>query len=128
MDRPPPPPWFEPKQHWDDREPPSQGDELPLLETEAEVAEPSQEERTLIETYGVDALAYYAPFHFYRRGWGIYVRDYGIALLASRFLGKSRLAPSDNWALRCAYWFLFEHEYFHFQTELAASRYELTHW
>ena len=75
---------------------------------------------------GIDALAYYAPFHFFRRNrWGIYIRDYGVAYLASRFLGRKTLNCSDNWALRCAYWLLFEHEYFHFQTEVAATHYEV---
>ena len=113
-----------PEEHWDDRETSSEGnwDEVPVMETETELAEPTEVESRLIETYGIDALAYYAPFHFYRRSWGIYVRDYGIALLASRFLGKRNLAPSDNWALRCAYWLLLEHEYFHFQTE---TQYEM---
>jgi len=50
---------------------------------------------------------------------------YGIAYLASRFLGKRILDRNDNWALRCAHWLLFEHEYFHFQTEIAATRYEI---
>jgi hypothetical protein len=35
------------------------------------------------------------------------------------------LTRADNWALRCAYWLLYEHEYFYFQTELAATRYEV---
>src|SRR5262245_10853504 len=35
------------------------------------------------------------------------------------------LDRNDNWALRCAHWLLFEHEYFHFQTEIAATRCEI---
>jgi hypothetical protein len=40
-------------------------------------------------------------------------------------LNRRTLTPNDNWALRCAYEFLFQHEYFHFQAEIAVSRYEL---
>lgn len=93
------------------------------------VPAPSADEQSSINALGLDALAYYAPFHFYIRAhWGIYIRDYGIAYLASQFLGRMTLRRSDNWALRCAYWLLLEHERFHFQTEIAATRYEvLTH-
>lgn len=31
---------------------------------------------------GADALAFYAPFHFYRRGWGIFIRSSGVAYVA----------------------------------------------
>jgi Domain of unknown function (DUF4160) len=99
---------------------------VPVIDGEVEIADPSDNENSLIGASGIDALAYYAPFHFYRRNhWGIYVRDFGVTYLASRFLGRSTLERSDNWALRCAYWLLFEHEYFHFQTEVAAAQYEM---
>jgi hypothetical protein len=90
---------------------------------------PADDDKVNIEAYGVDALAYYAPFHFYQRShWGIYIRDYGIAYLATQFLGRRALSRADNWVLKCAHWFLVEHEYFHFQTEVACTNYEsLTH-
>jgi hypothetical protein len=122
------PPWFEPIEHHDDREVRSDehSAEVPIIDGDGEVPDPSAEEESRIGDFGVDALAYYAPFHFFRQNqWGVYIRDYGIAYLASRFLKRRMLTPSDNWALRCAYWLLFEHEYFHFQTEVAATHYEL---
>jgi hypothetical protein len=126
--RPPTPDWFEPRDHPSDRDEPPEGDagDVPVIDGEGEVPEPSAGEQSSIDAFGIDALAYYAPFHFYGRTfWGIYIRDYGIAYLTSRFLGRRMLTPSDNWALRCAYWLLFEHEYFHFQTEIAATRHEV---
>jgi hypothetical protein len=120
LDRAPRPPWFQPIQHIDDRDsrPANENSaEVPIIDGDGEISEPSDDEKSRIGASGIDALAYYAPFHFYRRNhWGIYIRDYGIAYLASRFLGRKTLTRSDNWALRCAHWFLVEHEYFHFQT------------
>jgi hypothetical protein len=125
LNRTPRPPWFEPADHPDDPEGPT-SDEVPVIDGAGEIADPSVDERSRIQAAGIDALAYYAPFHFFRRNqWGIYIRDYGIAFLTARFLGRSALTQSDNWVLRCAYWLLLEHEYFHFQTEIAATHYEM---
>jgi hypothetical protein len=123
LERSPHPLWFEPIDHPlpDDDVP-----EVPVIDSTGEVAEPSSDDEAQISELGIDALAYYAPFHFYHRShWGIYIRDYGIAHLTALFTGRRMLTRADNWALRCGYWFLFEHEYFHFQTELAATRYEV---
>jgi hypothetical protein len=136
-----PPDWFQPTDHADDRDGPQEepsnnvpgiaGDQ-PSSETSEplaegyEVPDPPATEQSIINALGPDALAYYAPFHFYvRTHWGIYIRDYGVAFLASEFLRRRRLTRADNWALRCAYWLLLEHEHFHFQTEVAATRYEV---
>ncbi len=126
-ERAPVPEWFQPTQHADDREPRPDEDwgDVPILDQYIQVPDPSPNDQSAISALGIDALAYYAPFHFYQRNhWGIYVRDYGVAYLASQFLGRGLLTPSDNWILRCAYWLLYEHEYFHLQTEIAATRYE----
>ncbi len=128
LERPGIPPWFEPIEHSDDRELIDEGreEELPAIDGYCEVPEPDSAEEKKIDQEGIDALAYYAPFHFYRRRhWGIYIKDFGIVYLASRLLGRNNLSSADNWALRCAYWFLYHHEYFHFQTEIAASSYEI---
>lgn len=126
-ERAPTPPWFEPRARDRDESPfqPENGIDVPALDSSVDVPEPDEKEKSRIEGYALDALAYYAPYHFYSRNhWGIYIRDYGIAYLASRFLGRTHLTPADNWALRCAHWFLYEHEYFHFQAETAASNFE----
>jgi hypothetical protein len=101
-------------------------DDVPAVSEDIQISDVSPAEEQIISTTGVEALAYYAPFHFYQwPQWGIYIRDFGLAYLASRFLGRNTLTAADNWVLRCAYEFLFQHEYSHFQAEVAVSRYEL---
>lgn len=68
-----------------------------------------------------ELFAFYLPFHFYKKGWGIYVRAYGLDRLA-RFLVGSR--PLHNSAVVFAFRLLLEHERLHFLAELAASRLE----
>jgi hypothetical protein len=122
------PSWFEPVEHPDGPGLHVDGlmGELPVIDTPGEILDPSEEDERQIEHNGIEALAYYAPFHFYSRTqWGIYIRDYGVAYLASQFLQRRKLTSADNLVIRCAYWLLFYHEYFHFQTEIAATNYEL---
>lgn len=77
----------------------------------------------------IDALAFYLPFHFYRR-WGIYVLESGLLSLAAdidhiaRHAGATRVTPSQ--ALEFAYRILWSHEFFHHMTEVACAR--LQHW
>ncbi len=123
-DRHRPPDWFKPK----DTEPAAiddLGTDLPAVPEDTEVEIPAGNEDQEVATTGVEALAYYAPFHFYARRWGIYIRDFGLADLACKFLGRRKLTSADNWVLECAYHFLLQHEYFHFQTEVGVSRYEI---
>lgn len=70
-----------------------------------------------------DALAFYLPFHFYLKSWGIYVRTSGVWTLARRLEQASRLPRSD--ALDFAYRILLDHERLHFIAEYAASRIEV---
>ena len=131
FDRRDPPPWFEPAEpHGDEDFDP---DDVPIVSEPIDLPEPSVGEDREVGRTGIEALAYYAPFHFYgQQHWGIYIRDKGLAQLAYKFkafqsattTGHIHLTPSDSWIFRCAYYFLLEHEYFHFQTELAASRFE----
>jgi hypothetical protein len=101
-------------------------DNVPAVSDDVRIPDVSPAEEQIISTTGVEALAYYAPFHFYQRHqWGIYIRDFGLAYLATRFLGRHTINAADNWVLRCAYEFLLQHEYSHFQAEVAVSRYEL---
>jgi hypothetical protein len=72
-----------------------------------------------------DALAYYLPYHFYRNGvWGIYLRAKGILELAPELKGGF-IKHGDDHAIRAAIICLLEHELFHCQTELAATRAEV---
>jgi Domain of unknown function (DUF4160) len=124
-DRLRPPDWFTPRGELADA-PSANNDDVPAVSDRLEVPETSAAEEKTISATGVEALAFYAPFHFYQQHhWGIYIRDFGLVYLASKFLRRQTLTTADNWVLRCAYEFLLQHEYFHFQTELAVSRYEI---
>ena len=70
--------------------------------------------------WSTDALAYYLPFHFYKSRWGIYLRASGIAYLAQK-LKQAYPSASDPRYLEVARHVLYEHEFFHFHTETAAS-------
>src|SRR6266403_1497482 len=99
-DRLTPPEWFE---RWDEapRRSTVNADEFPIVVGEMQVPDVSSAEEQ-ISTTGVEALAYYAPFHFYSHNkWGIYIRDFGVATLASQFLGRNNLTAADNWVLPC---------------------------
>src|SRR6266446_10745005 len=86
---------------------------VPAVSDEVELPDTPSEDDAISAT-GVEALAFYTPFHFYQQHqWEIYIRNFGIAHLASKFFERKRLTPADNWALGCAYEFLLQHEYFH---------------
>jgi hypothetical protein len=120
LDRSEPPPWFEPNSN---EGLDASDDEGPPIPDECEVPTPSPQDAAAPGRIGTEALAYYAPFHFYGPGrWGIYIRDWGLTYLACVYKGNSHLAPADTWILRGAYRFLLEHERFHFRTEVAATR------
>ena len=70
-----------------------------------------------------DVLAYYLPFHFYKKAWGIYVRAAGVCALAERLCPNPGAAEAG--VLDFCYRLLLEHERFHFFAEYAASRLEV---
>lgn len=123
LDRTNPPPWFDPKERNELENFPE--DAVPIISDPVTVPDTTSSDDHDVSVSGTEALAFYAPFHFYGpRFWGIYVRDKGLVSLACKYKGSRQLTPSDSWILRSAYYFLLEHEYFHFQTEVAASRFE----
>ena len=69
-----------------------------------------------------DVLAYYLPFHFYKKKWGIYVRASGIVQLARVLTKPDAVSPE---AVEFAFRMLFEHERMHFITEYAAAKVEV---
>ena len=73
---------------------------------------------------GTDLLAWYTPFHVDPRRWGIYIREMGLHYLAQRVFEPEGLSyvTALNMALRL----LYDHEAFHFLTEMAAASWELT--
>jgi hypothetical protein len=126
-----PPSWFERREPTDVgldedlQDVPEDIQDVPNVTHDIEVPLPTPAEEQELSTTGVEALAYYAPFHFYRRSWGMYIRAFGLVTPASTFLGRRRLTIADNWVLEAANEFLLQHEYFHFQTEIAVSCYEI---
>lgn len=79
-----------------------------------------------IASEGMDALAWYTPFHHDREGWGIYLLDRGVWTLA-KALHDFRRPPHDLLAcVRAATAALLAHEYFHFLTEVTAMLLEST--
>jgi hypothetical protein len=120
-DRPPRPDWLR------DEVEAIEIDDTDSLSIEAEtvrIGAGSAPEIASGEAVGIDTLAYYLPYHFYKSRWGIYFRTSGILYLAS-LLKDGPLAPGDDHLLELARRILFEHEFFHFVAETACSRAEV---
>jgi hypothetical protein len=98
------------------------GGELVALEGQANSSETKTP--TLYAQETIDTLAYYLPFHFYQRRWGIYLKASGIVHLAVA-LKAAPLTSADNSLVELSRKILFEHEFFHFATEIACSRAEV---
>jgi hypothetical protein len=69
---------------------------------------------------GMDALAWYLPYHFYPKDWGIYIPKESICFIAEEYLGESSY---EN--LNIAYKVLLHHENYHFLNEFLVSKWEL---
>ena len=85
----------------------------------------SQQPPPDVEALGADALAFYAPFHFYKSGWGIFIRMSGVVYLAQALKGES-LGQGDEEFLEVAEAVLVGHEWHHAACEIACTRAELT--
>jgi hypothetical protein len=71
----------------------------------------------------IDTLAYYLPFHLHG-DWGIYLREGGLLAVASILKG-SPLSPGDSALIACGHRLLLDHEFTHFQAEVACARAEV---
>lgn len=80
IDRPPIPDWVSP------------GQGTPVKPREKIVGEEPYVSSTMDTPNVVDVLAHYLPFHFFKQGWGIYIRAQGVLSLASN------LASGQSWA------------------------------
>ena len=113
--------------------------DLPPPEEEIEDAmhEPSPEDLATWESakqQGVEAFAWYQPRHFYRRRWGIYIKESGLQVVlqeVNRWMRANRWKRPRNkrgstsgFALCFSAYFLLRHENFHFLTELFAAKVE----
>ena len=71
---------------------------------------------------GIDALAWYHPFHLSAHEWGIYIPITSIHYCADRwFNSRLRLSRRSSLALQ----FLLNHEIIHHACEFAAAQFEL---
>ncbi len=95
-----------------------ESDEKIVIEGEPDI--PALPPETLGDS--IETFAFYLPFHFYRKKWGIYVRVNGIKEVALH-LSKHRKFDID--AITMAFKLLLEHERLHFYIEYAASRREI---
>ncbi|MDA7513597.1 hypothetical protein N8505_03155 [Akkermansiaceae bacterium] len=74
-----------------------------------------------------DANAFYLPFHYYPRWWGIYLFPDGVLRVAHE------VARHDSYSLQWPYYwlsarfFLYAHEFYHHRIESLASRLEVSH-
>jgi len=100
----------------------------------------------MVGEQGFEALAWYVPFHYATRDWGIYIKEEGIKILANLFYawshgratGNVRVTvssggataahtfdgdpiPSRRTAAKLALEVLVRHEWFHHQVELLAT-------
>jgi len=78
------------------------------------------------EDHGMEALAFYFPFHFHGPAWGIRIRESGLIYVAEELKGRA-VTPKDTALLRMAKRVLYEHELFHCVCEVAAALGELAH-
>ena len=83
-----------------------------------------------IEASGIDALAWYRPFHINpQHKWGITITDRGVWYIAREMMSKKYKEPyTEDEIQDCfdlATDFLYQHEMFHFKVELAATLMEL---
>ncbi|MEM2179123.1 MAG: hypothetical protein QXO40_03505 [Candidatus Aenigmatarchaeota archaeon] len=97
-----------------------------FIDPEVEVSEVDEELEKEIRETGVEALAYYIPFHQSKKRWGIYFRVRGVFYLSNYFKNKGNFNDINNrikWALEI----LFYHEFFHFLSEVTAAHMEMTY-
>lgn len=115
-------------------------------EVDGEWLEPAEHRQDIEQTWqesteqeGFEAFAWYVPFHYSPRRWGIYVSEEGIQVLGNLLYewshnlkssrqqastgGATELSPFDfrGTAFRLALEILLRHEWYHHQVELLAS-------
>lgn len=71
----------------------------------------------------IDALAFYIPFHYYPKWWGIYLTVEGLFYLGEQIKLRAPSVPSRV-TLDFAKVFLYRHEFFHHKIESFATRME----
>ena len=81
------------------------------------------------EEYGIEALAWYRPYHLDQGRWGITITDRGIWYIAQYLVKEIYSEPYTGEQIQecfdIATEFLYHHEMFHFKVEFAATVMEL---
>jgi len=94
-----------------------------FLDPEAEIPEADEEIEDRVRENGIEALAWYVPFHRSSK-WGIYFRVRGICYLSNYFKTKSNITDVNE-RVKIALEVLFYHEFFHFLTEITTANMEM---
>lgn len=96
-----------------------------FIDPEAEIPEIDDPLENEVRENGVEALAWYVPFHQSRK-WGIYFRMRGVYYLSNLFKNPRNL-NDVNERIKRAYELLFYHEMFHFLAEITAAHMEMSY-
>jgi hypothetical protein len=96
-----------------------------FVDPEVEVPETDEYLEGEVRSNGVEALAWYVPFHQSKR-WGFYFRVRGICYLSNFFKNQSNI-KDVNQRIKKAFEVLFYHEFFHFLTEITAAHMEMSY-
>ena len=85
--------------------------------------EVTSSERDDTQKYGLEALAWYSPYHFYPDTWGVTIRNRGIEIVASSLISNGLDLATANLVAQKA---LIAHELGHFQVENGVTMLELS--
>lgn len=78
--------------------------------------------RQSVLLHGVEALAWYMPFHAPGAQWGVYIPVSSLVYMAGEILARPNAGAEEK--LRLAFRALHQHELFHFATEYMSSQWE----
>jgi hypothetical protein len=79
--------------------------------------------RQAVLAKGVDALGWYAPFHYIGLQWGIYIPTSSLAYVAGHVFSSPNVDVATR--IKLAFRVIHQHELFHFAMEYAVAQLEL---
>jgi hypothetical protein len=120
--RPPLPDWIPRDGPQDEPLDPNDG---VIWEPMGDIDDDISSEADAVQGTALDVYAYYLPFHFYGRWWGIYIRAAGVLSIAAHVSRKKKISALSTHEINSAYRVLLEHEAFHHRVEMACTRAEL---
>lgn len=87
--------------------------------------EQDQRIKQAVQVHGIDALAWYVPFHYTGVQWGIYLPTSSLVYLANEVFGSLPTTPLTR--IHLAFHSMLNHELFHFATDYTIAQAELEH-